>query len=526
MGTGDEVRITAAGGGAPRALERLALRRRGLVVVLARRGRALTDPRAVASVVGIPSGTAPRTCRRSVRRVEVRTAMPTRTLVASPCPGAAAVRQPLPWVRRTAKHPWLMHYNRLAALVLLANAGVLAVSAWRGSWAVGDGTAASGLSAMVVVNIAGAVLIRQQHVWNALLVLVSRTPGSWPLRLRWGLSKIYHVGGLHVGAAIAGALWLVASTVVATTDRAIDPGSTSGTALVLAWALTALLVVITVCALPPMRVRHHDLFEATHRAGGWAAVALFWPLTVERALARPSAGAPLTALLTSWQVWVLLVVTASVALPWLRLRRVPITVEHRSGHAALVRLDYGVTPPVVATMSISRHPLRDWHTFATVRVPGHTGYRLLVSRAGDWTGRFVDDPPTHVWVKGVPASSVLEMEVLFSRIVYVATGSGIGPLLGQVLEARVPARLIWSARSPRTTYGDDLVDRIEAAQPGALIWDTAVSGKPDLPRLTRQACEESDAEAVVVVSNKATTWSVVHGVERLGIPAVGPIFDS
>lgn len=131
-----------------------------------------------------------------------------------------------------------------------------------------------------------------------------------------------------------------------------------------------------------------------------------------------------------------------------------------------------------------------------------------------------------MWVKGVPASSVLEMEVLFRRIVYVATGSGIGPLLGQVLAARVPARLIWSARSPRRTYGDDLVDRLESAQPGSLVWDTAERGKPDLLALARQAVEDSSAEAVVIVGNKATTWSVVHGVERLGIPAVGRICDS
>jgi hypothetical protein len=34
------------------------------------------------------------------------------------------------------------------------------------------------------------------------------------------------------------------------------------------------------------------------------------------------------------------------------------------------------------------------------------------------------------------------------------------------------------------------------------------------------------AEAVFVVSDKPTTWRVVHGMERLGIPAFGPIWDS
>jgi hypothetical protein len=31
---------------------------------------------------------------------------------------------------------------------------------------------------------------------------------------------------------------------------------------------------------------------------------------------------------------------------------------------------------------------------------------------------------------------------------------------------------------------------------------------------------------VFVVSNKAGTWHVVHGLERVGIPAFGPIWDS
>lgn len=340
---------------------------------------------------------------------------------------------------------------------------------------------------------------------------------------------MYHVGGIHVGASVAGVSWLVAFAWVATAARVGDPTSALLAVVVLAWSLVALTALITVCALPPLRVRFHDAFEASHRFGGWTAIALFWPLTAVSALSRPTGArdaAPLWVLASSWQVWMLLVMTSSIALPWLRLRRVPITVERPSSHAAIVRLDHGMTPPVVATMSISRHPLKDWHTFATLRIPNSSGYRLLVSRAGDWTSRFIDDPPTHVWVKGVPASSVLEMELLYERIVYVATGSGIGPLLGQVLAARVPARLIWSARAPRATYGDELVDRIEAAQPGAVVWDTAQRGKPDLVRLALRACEESAAEAVVVVSNKATTWSVVHGVERRGIPAVGPIFDS
>ena len=40
------------------------------------------------------------------------------------------------------------------------------------------------------------------------------------------------------------------------------------------------------------------------------------------------------------------------------------------------------------------------------------------------------------------------IEVMYRRVVYVVTGSGIGPVLGAILTPRVPARLVWSARTP------------------------------------------------------------------------------
>ena len=221
------------------------------------------------------------------------------------------------------------------------------------------------------------------------------------------------------------------------------------------------------------------------------------------------------------------VITLSIAWPWLKLRRVPVTLDRPSSHAVIARFDYGVTPAHVSGVGISRGPLREWHAFATVTTPGRSGYRLLISRVGDWTSRFIDDPPSHVWVRGVPTRApIAAIEVMYRRVVYVVTGSGIGPALGQILSSRMPARLVWSTRNPRVTYGDELVDEVMAAHPDALAWDTSERGKQDLLRLAYDACRDFGAEAVLVVSNKAGTWHVVHGLERMGIPAFGPIWDS
>jgi hypothetical protein len=146
-----------------------------------------------------------------------------------------------------------------------------------------------------------------------------------------------------------------------------------------------------------------------------------------------------------------------------------------------------------------------WWRSSTSRSSGSTD-RLLISRAGDWTGPFIDDPPSHVWVRGIPVSTPMaKVAVLYQRVVYVVAGSGIGPCLGQILANRVDARLVWSTRDPRATYGDALVDEVLRAQPDALIWDTTERGKPDLLWLAREACRDFDAEPVFVVSNKPAT---------------------
>jgi hypothetical protein len=152
---------------------------------------------------------------------------------------------------------------------------------------------------------------------------------------------------------------------------------------------------------------------------------------------------------------------------------------------------------------------------------------LVISRAGDWTGRFIDDPPTHVWVRGVPVvAPLVKITELYRRVVYVVTGSGIGPCLGPLLADRVPARLVWSTREPRRTYGDAVIDEVERVQPHAVIWNTTSRGQPDLVQLALDACADFDAEAVIVVSNKPTTVRLVHQLERRGMPAFGPIWDS
>ena len=418
-------------------------------------------------------------------------------------------------------------YRRLLLGALAVNLVVFVVHVRHRDWRLADASAMAAFADLTLVNVAVAVVVRQSVVLNVLYGLAGRGSPTWPLWIRWSIAKVHHVGGIHAGSAIAGTGWLWAFAGAAAATRLRHPELVSTTTLGLAIVIAMVLAIVTACAAPPVRARAHDVFEQSHRWGGWSALALFWALTIELAVDGRGAATPFEAITTDWHVWVLVVLTTCIVWPWVRLRRVPIAVHRPSAHVAVVELDYGVRPAYSSAVGISRSPLGGWHSFATVTTPGRPGYRLLISRAGDWTGRFIDDPPTHVWVRGIPVSAPMAKAAnLYSRVLYVVTGSGIGPILGQVLADRVPARLVWPTRDPRRTYGDALVDEVAAIQPHAVIWDTTRNGKPDLLRLALDACADFDAEAVFVVSNKAATLQLVDDLERRGIPAFGPIWDS
>ncbi|MDT5234387.1 MAG: hypothetical protein QOD36_2987 [Mycobacterium sp.] len=449
--------------------------------------------------------------------------------VVSASPTVGAIRLPpcAPFVQRILKYPRVMHYNRLVALVLGGNIAFAVYGVFVADWWTFNGADLRAIAMVAQVNLAVAVLVRQQYVVNALAWLVTRPPTSWPLRTRWMLGKYYHFGGVHVGSAVAGTLWYLALVVTLLHDAITGVGEVSHAHVIVAATIVTAFAVMIVMALPRLRAAQHDRFEVTHRFCGWIALVLVWVnmmLFVHSHRGDQSFGSALLAAPSFW----LVALTAGLAIwPWLLLRRVPITCERPSSHAVILRLDHGVTPAIGSTRPISRNAFVGWHHFANVpAAPSAPGYRMVVSRAGDWTSAFVDDPPSHVWVRGIPTMGVANVRKLFKKVVLVATGSGIGPMLGHLLDPSVPSRLVWVTKNPRRTYGDQLIDEIEAAHPDATIWDTGERGKPDVLRLAYAAYLESGAEAVVCIANRTVTWHVVHGLERRGIPAFGPIWDS
>jgi hypothetical protein len=77
-----------------------------------------------------------------------------------------------------------------------------------------------------------------------------------------------------------------------------------------------------------------------------------------------------------------------------------------------------------------------------------------------------------MYVRGIPTMGVLRIAPLFRRMVFVATGSGIGPCAPCIFEQRVPIRLLWTSPNVRQTFGDDFVDSLIRVSPGAVIYGT------------------------------------------------------
>ncbi|KAK1827467.1 putative Nonribosomal peptide synthetase [Podospora conica] len=431
---------------------------------------------------------------------------------------------------RWLRHSALSAYRKLFAVILTANVVAFAVMLWQ-SRGNNFELPLSSLATAVGANLLASVLLRQDYVVNAVFWLATRLPTSTPLSIRRHFARVYHYGGVHSGCSVAASLWWLVFTVASTARLTSQPRlrQLDVAVLTLTYLILALLAAILAMAYPSIRTKLHDQFEWTHRFAGWTALALVWAhLVLVAASQTPPHHSLPSALARTPALYLVALATLSIALPWTRLRRVPVVPEPLSAHAVRLHFDFATPRPCASLgVRITDRPLVEWHAFAAIPSPdGAPGFSILVSKAGDWTSRIIRDPPTSLWTRGAPASGVLAIAPLFAKIVLVATGSGIGPCLPVIMERRVPCRILWSTKDPVKTYGRGVVDEVRRADAEAVVWDTEKRGRPDLARLAWRLYRESGAECVCVISNAKTTKRVVFELEARGIPAFGPIWDS
>ncbi|KAL1801509.1 hypothetical protein ACET3X_001851 [Alternaria dauci] len=387
----------------------------------------------------------------------------------------------------------------------------------------------SSVATATAANLCAAILIRSEPIINLLFLVFSSVPTWVPLGVRKICANVFHIGGIHVGCAIAAVIWFVIFTVGASLEMAkdVDERMISVASTILSYLILVLLLAMTSMSHPALRNQHHDLWEALHRFGGWTVLILYWVLVglFTRDLTNGRISPTAEAYLLNPSVWLIIVATCAIIFPWLFLRRVSVRSEVLSSHAIRLHFDSRIAPG--KGVRLARHPLHDWHGFATItNAPNEKGYSVIVSRAGDFTGHIIDTAPTHIWRRGIPTSGVLRIATLFRSVVVVATGSGIGPCLSIFPYRHIAMRILWTASNHETTFGTAIVEAVRRRDPRAVLHNTRTSGKPDMSLLTYRLFKESDAEAVLVISNKRFTQQIVFDMEKRGVPAFGAIFDS
>ncbi|GAB1315251.1 hypothetical protein MFIFM68171_05461 [Madurella fahalii] len=503
-------------------------------------------------------------------------------------------------------------YRRIFCLAFLGNIAALAYLVARHATS-GERFTYQQASIAVTANILASLLVRNEHVVNALFWVFGTWTKSLPLGIRTLVAKVYSYGGIHSGGAVAATFWYIAYLILLTLEF-----QSSGDLTVIrsyiyfcSYFILFLLVSMLISAHPHLRRVMHNWFEGIHRAMGWLAVLLFWAqvmlLTAEATQATGSNTPFGKALLVSPNFWMLVVITLLVVYPWTRLRLRNVYAEVLSEHCVKLNFDFRNVHYGQA-IRLTDAPLKETHAFGVIPFPaapatppapppmthcpgcvctanpektnvtadgnddsvslsdlkaharassptagttttaagalshaGERGFSVIVSNAGDWTRKIIQQPPKQIYTRGIPQFGVFRVAGMFTPCVVVATGSGIAPCLSLFVQRPDhPVRIVWSAKEPLKTYGRAVVELVYRTDPDAVVIDTSKGGprtrRPDLVGIAYRVREQGrvvvpggapkKAEAVVIISNQKVTKKVVYGLESRGVPAYGAIFDS
>lgn len=392
------------------------------------------------------------------------------------------------------------------AVTTALNAGL--VTWWAGGGEVGGRAVECSLAVFCI-----AVAARHDGIVRGVFVLGRLVP-SYRLH-----QLAYHLGQLHRAMAVAGMAWLAAAAALA--------GPSCPVAGMASVGVLAILVVMARTARDRVRGSRHNRFESVHRLGGWAAVGILAVIVPVQAARSLPPGSSLAGLLGQPSVLLLAALVMLVAHPWLGVRRLPAEVLAVTSEVVVVALPGRRV--LGEFVRVSREG-REWHSFA-VATTGREGagrYCLVIRRAGDWTQRLAADvehghPPARLWVRRMRGYGFMYHAQAYRRVLMVATGAGIGPVLPYLLgPSPVRVECLWIGRRHRAAMGTDLVDRVLACESVTLI-DTS-QGRPDVGACVAAVAHRFDA--VFVVSNDVARDSVARACEALGVPWYGPTFDS
>jgi hypothetical protein len=416
-------------------------------------------------------------------------------------------------------------YKRLFVLSVALNAAGLAAAA-TGHFPYGKRHTAI----FAMGNILALTLCRSEMVLRAVFWLAVALLGRpWiPVVVKTGVTAILQsIGGVHSGCGVSSLAWLVYALVQALQDRHVTPREIVGVAS----AILALVALSCMAAFPLVRHLHHNVFERTHRFAGWTALALLWVFVVLSAgydpTTRSYSGLTFGSLAKRQELWLTAVITFLTFLPWLTVRRVPVTVTAPSTHASIITFQGGVKAGLLGR--ISRSPLSEWHAFGIISDDGDA-HAMLAGSVGDFTRGLVSDPPSHLWVRRVHFAGLPYLISMYRRVTMVATGSGICVFMSFILQpSSAEVSLVWVAKGIDANYGEGMSAMVASNKilgGRVIVHDTATMGRPNVAELTVGAARRWNAEVVVVTSNPEGSRDVLSGCKKAGIRVFVPIWDS
>ncbi|KAG6546288.1 hypothetical protein Mapa_012328 [Marchantia paleacea] len=416
---------------------------------------------------------------------------------------------------------WVTMYNTLKVLPIVSNVACVALA--------GSGrlpAAEQNAAAISVANIVAVVLVRSEVFLRFLFWLVVKCLGhSWvPRFIKTTVTSILQsIGGIHSGCGLSSVMWLIYAVELAFEDRRTNPSLILGLAI----AILFLIVISITAAFPILRHHHHNLFERLHRFSGWTSLAILWAFVILQDSYDPHTGSYSIggSLKTRVELWFTAAMTVIIILPWLSVRKVPVeTIVPPLKNNSLLRFDGGVQPGLLAR--ISRSPLSEWHAFGIIS--DGRSHTILAGAVGDFTKGLVEKPPSQIWIRRFHFAGLPYLTNLYSRVVHVATGSGICVFLSFLLqETKADVHVVWVAKNLESSYGESFYETVKSIPADRLtVFDTAQTGRPKTVEVVVNKVKEFEADCVIVTSNPTGSREIVRGCRNAGITAFGPIWDS
>ncbi|KAJ7077609.1 hypothetical protein C8R44DRAFT_896208 [Mycena epipterygia] len=372
--------------------------------------------------------------------------------------------------------------------------------------------------AFVLGNLQVAILMRNELFGRFLYLIVNTLFAKWS-PLWWRLactSTLQHLGGIHSGCATSGAAWLVFRIVMII----IDFQQYHAAIIAAGGVTTAAIFICTSSALPWVRESHHNIFEGYHRSFGWFGLLSTWVFVV--------LGDSWDRTTQSWNpdgirvirqqdFWFATAMSICIILPWVTLRKVPVTIEVPSSKVAVMRFGRGMQQGLLAR--ISRGSILEYHAFGIISKGRDANEHFLICGVqGDFTKSLVSHPPTHIWTRQLKFAGVSNTSSLYKRGIRVCTGTGLGAALSTCLQSQ-NWYLIWIGSDQEKTFGPTISALIhENLRPDQYtLWD--------IMKLIKEVYASWDAEVVFITSNLGGNTEMMQGCKKAGIPAFGTLWD-